>query len=368
LDGLALGSMVDVSTFVPLSNSAKLSILNCLLSLNVRARRLELLFDLVLPRLPPQEFKITVPLGHISAGSLAVNRSQPSHHLHSIFFDSLIAPQVWKRSQCVDEDDLKDRLYWTEHEQWVRQCEIVQDPSDTSFQQSDTRIIVRHSVLQTGSYSNYTKQLLMGTGRWKAYWLLFRTETAEDEKNLAEFLEMLGVFNIKTTNRPITITSDVSEALGMDIEAELDGLPYNVRYSFDVCLAHSYLYILSITVYLCRNEYTISKKFIDRLKALPAATSCGILDTIAAGRKYIPDPMEYLSTAETTYKGAYRIDSDRDLPAYCKRVQRCLITPTSLMLMSPSIDVTNRVIRHFIRYLNRFLRVTCMYQCVVLIF
>jgi RNA-dependent RNA polymerase len=208
----------------------------------------------------------------------------------------------------------------------------------------------------------------MGTGRWKAYWLLFRTETAEDEKNLAEFLEMLGVFNIKTTNRPITITSDVSEALGMDIEAELDGLPYNVRYSFDVCLAHSYLYILSITVYLCRNEYTISKKFIDRLKALPAATSCGILDTIAAGRKYIPDPMEYLSTAETTYKGAYRIDSDRDLPAYCKRVQRCLITPTSLMLMSPSIDVTNRVIRHFIRYLNRFLRVTCMYQCVVLIF
>jgi RNA-dependent RNA polymerase len=97
------------------------------------------------------------------------------------------------------------------------------------------------------------------------------------------------------------------------------------------------------------------------VKSLPPATACGILDTIAAGRKYIPDPMEYLATAETTYKGAYRIDSDRDLPAYCKRIQRCHITPTAFLLMTPSIDVTNRVIRHFIRYLDRFLRVTCTF-------
>ena len=110
-----------------------------------------------------------------------------------------------------------------------------------------------------------------------------------------------------------------------------------------------------------RNEYTISRGFIDRLKALPPATACGILDTIAAGRKCIPDPMKYLATAETTYKGAYRLDSDRDLPAYCKRIQRCHITPTAFLLMTPSIDVTNRVIRHFIRYLDRFLRVTCTY-------
>ena len=111
---------------------------------------------------------------------------------------------------------------------------------------------------------------------------------------------------------------------------------------------------------LFRNEYTISKEFVDRIKMLPSSTACGILDTIAAGRKYIPDPMSYLATADTTYKGAYRIDSDRDLPAYCKRIQRCLITPTAVLLMSPSIDVTNRVIRHFIRYLDRFLRVTCL--------
>ena len=108
-----------------------------------------------------------------------------------------------------------------------------------------------------------------------------------------------------------------------------------------------------------RNEYAISKKFINRIKALPSTTACGILDTITAGRKFISEPMAYLATAKTTYKGAYRIDSDRDLPVYCKRIQRCLVSPTSILLKSPSIDVTNRVIRHFIRYLDKFLRVTC---------
>lgn len=121
----------------------------------------------------------------------------------------------------------------------------------------------------------------------------------------------------------------------------------------DICIA---FHLISNLV---RTEYTICKKFIGRLKALPSTTACGILDTIAAGRKFIPDPLAHLATAETTYKGAYHIDSDRDLPAYCKRIQRCLITPTSVLLKSPSIDVTNRVIRHFIRYLDRFLRVTC---------
>jgi RNA-dependent RNA polymerase len=128
-----------------------------------------------------------------------------------------------------------------------------------------------------------------------------------------------------------------------------------------MCASHTVICNCSLVFDdLLRNEYTISKEFINRIKKLPASTACGILDTIAAGRKYIPDPLGYIATAETTYKGAYRIDSDRDLPAYCKRIQRCLITPTSLLLMSPSIDVTNRVIRHFIRYLDRFLRVTCI--------
>ena len=82
-------------------------------------------------------------------------------------------------------------------------------------------------------------------GRWKAYHLHLNARHSKDERDVGELLDILKCFNIKITERPIIMTADTGEALGVDIEMELLGLPYNVRYSFDVCLAHGYLYILS---------------------------------------------------------------------------------------------------------------------------
>jgi hypothetical protein len=62
---------------------------------------------------------------------------------------------------------------------------------------------------------------------------------------MVELLSILDGFNIKVTEKPLTMTKVLGEALGTEIETELQGLPYNVRYSFDVCLAHSYLYLFS---------------------------------------------------------------------------------------------------------------------------
>jgi hypothetical protein len=63
-----------------------------------------------------------------------------------------------------------------------------------------------------------------------------------------ELLGILELFNIRVTERPVDLKSDLGEALGVNIERELEGIPYNVRYSFDVCLAHGYLYVLQICV------------------------------------------------------------------------------------------------------------------------
>jgi hypothetical protein len=78
-------------------------------------------------------------------------------------------------------------------------------------------------------------------GRWKTYCLILGAGTPEDESQMVELLAILHGFNIKATEKPLTMTKLLGEALGPEIETELEGLPYNVRYSFDVCLAHSYL-------------------------------------------------------------------------------------------------------------------------------
>jgi hypothetical protein len=151
---LTLGSMVGVSTFLPLSNSPEIRISDCVFSLNVGVRRLELHFDLSLQGKKTEEYKITFPLGHISSGSFTVNRSRPSRLLHSMFFELSVAPQMWKKSEDIDEENLKDRLFWTEHEQWVRQCELTRDPTDPTFLKNDTRIIMKNVLLQTGIFTS----------------------------------------------------------------------------------------------------------------------------------------------------------------------------------------------------------------------
>jgi hypothetical protein len=66
--------------------------------------------------------------------------------------------------------------------------------------------------------------------------------TAQDETQTQDFLDTLKGFNVKILEKPFITTSDQGDALGSKIESELDGLPFKVHYSFDVCLAHGYLY------------------------------------------------------------------------------------------------------------------------------
>jgi hypothetical protein len=66
--------------------------------------------------------------------------------------------------------------------------------------------------------------------------------TPEDEIQTKELLEILKGFNVRIMDKPFVTTSDPGESLGSRIESELQGLPFKVHYSFDVCLAHGYLY------------------------------------------------------------------------------------------------------------------------------
>jgi hypothetical protein len=65
--------------------------------------------------------------------------------------------------------------------------------------------------------------------------------TPEDEVQTTELLDFLKGFNLKISEKPFVTTSDQGDALGSKIESEMNGLPFKVHYSFDVCLAHGYL-------------------------------------------------------------------------------------------------------------------------------
>jgi hypothetical protein len=160
VDNLTLGSMVGLSTFLQLSNSAGLDFLDCVLHLNVLWRQLELHFEVVLPEVKPEKYKIILPLKFITADSFTVNRFQSGATHHSIFLESSVAPQMWRKSETIGED-LKDRLFWSENEQWIRQCDLVRNASDPSVALMDTRITMKNIVLPIGNPLRRSKEMLI---------------------------------------------------------------------------------------------------------------------------------------------------------------------------------------------------------------
>lgn len=142
--------MVAASRYLELSTTADLAFSHSVLHLNVFRRQLEIHFDLNLPATQPDNYKIILPLKSISSDSLVVNRSKSEPNCHDVFFEMTVAPQLWKKSPEVDMEDLKDRLQWSENEQWIRQCDISVDTSDTSLSAVDTRIIMKTAVMPVG--------------------------------------------------------------------------------------------------------------------------------------------------------------------------------------------------------------------------
>jgi hypothetical protein len=141
--------MVGRSKYLNLSTTANLTFVNSTLHLNVFRRQLEIHFDLNISTTGPESHKIILPLKFVTPDSFVVNRSKSALD-YAIFFEMTVAPQVWKMSHEVDMEDLKDRLQWSENEQWIRQCDVATDASDPSISIMDTRVIMKNHVMPFG--------------------------------------------------------------------------------------------------------------------------------------------------------------------------------------------------------------------------
>ena len=142
--------MVGPSKYLKLSTTANLTFVNSTLHLNVFRRQLEIHFNLSIAATGQESYKIILPLKFITLDSFVVNRSKPELDYHAIFFEMTVAPQVWKMSHEIDMEDLKDRLQWSENEQWIRQCDVATDASDPSISIMDTRVIMKNLVMPVG--------------------------------------------------------------------------------------------------------------------------------------------------------------------------------------------------------------------------
>ncbi|KAL7918863.1 RNA dependent RNA polymerase domain-containing protein [Trichoderma austrokoningii] len=117
-------------------------------------------------------------------------------------------------------------------------------------------------------------------------------------------------------------------------------LDFGVRYQLEVCVSRRLL-----------NEHTMDMQFLEKLAELHPLDAKNRLELLADQEEVVYDPMLILTRPPPPYRPATRI------PQHCVLVQRATITPTCLLLNTPAVETSNRVLRRYSHLQDRFLRV-----------
>lgn len=117
-------------------------------------------------------------------------------------------------------------------------------------------------------------------------------------------------------------------------------LPFAVRYQLEVCISHGFL-----------SEFNMNREFALRLVELGEVQARKLLEHVALQKKAYHNPMEIFDIKFV--KGV----TTGKIPSYCCLMRSARITPSTIYYNLPSIDISNRVIRHYINLADNFLRV-----------
>ena len=118
-------------------------------------------------------------------------------------------------------------------------------------------------------------------------------------------------------------------------------LAFPVRYQLEVCISQGILH-----------ERKIDRDFIEKLLAMDERQATELLEHIVSKGHYMYDPASIFGLKVS--KGTH---TKAKIPKYCVYSRKATVTPTMIYYSSPSVEISNRVIRHYATQADRFLRV-----------
>jgi RNA-dependent RNA polymerase len=240
---------------------------------------------------------------------------------------------------------------WLENDVWLRQTVIV----GPYHENNDTMTPISLSKSEGA----------INIGRWTTFCITF-DEAERDVDKFRIMRNALRDFNIKVTNandfkyvapvRPVwdfldehllpstAITASHARERSLLEEFASLSLPFSVRYLLDVCISTGRL-----------NEYVVREGFLRALIAAGEFKACNKLKLILdlpANRELV-DPMSIFN--DRKFRPILR--RAPKIPENCALIYSATVTATTIIFHVPSVEITNRVIRQYKQYADRFLRV-----------
>lgn len=249
-----------------------------------------------------------------------------------------------RREDKISASHIPDAKRWREDDLWVRQTDIVQH-KEVFAMIDQTPISLRKNLN------------LINVARWTTF-AMNVSKTAEAEEACLLFAKALEdscnnrVFDASefVINRHhhdsvakywqlLDQGNPTKSNLALDLNAF--DLSFEIRYQLEVCISHGWL-----------SEYEVTEEFLRRLDTTTEHQAKQILVHVAAYAQRVFDPMDIFS--DIRYHKPVKA---RQIPSNCIEVYHATVTATGLLLDTPSVEISNRVVRRYRHYENRFLRV-----------
>ncbi|EMC97859.1 hypothetical protein BAUCODRAFT_67567, partial [Baudoinia panamericana UAMH 10762] len=274
-------------------------------------------------------FKLSIDLSQIRG----VRRLTTTDQQIAVVVDIQMPPIVYRKAWQVRDTHNAKVPSWNESQSWLRQTSI---DNDSRAGEAPTQLR-RRSVI-------------VDVARWLTYRLEFSKEHTESSsfRNLIDLLVSTNVaitddqglrFSFATAEGLWKWAPDSPE-LQVTMHNIVEILTFDVRYQFEACLSQGIFH-----------ECNIRTEFLKKLADLEPARATKLLEKALDGRRRFFEPIDVFRLLNEVST----IEKKR--PSYCAKIRAAVITPTSLIISTPVVETTNRIIRKYEHIVDHFLRV-----------
>ncbi|RUS26261.1 RNA dependent RNA polymerase-domain-containing protein, partial [Jimgerdemannia flammicorona] len=187
-------------------------------------------------------------------------------------------------------------------------------------------------------------------GRWTVHRLRFQCASTLERERFTQILREVAEYNILAYNHaarefvptPLHTIYPANLPLPINPASQLHGEDdFEILYMLESLILNNFI-----------NERNLNLPFYRLLTSLPTSCAVHALMSLAAPKRRIYDPFEQLKATVGTITIARS-----DVPPNFLMVRKVVITPTTLYVAAPVMETSNRVVRHYRRVQDRFLRV-----------
>ncbi|CAK7237502.1 hypothetical protein SBRCBS47491_009998 [Sporothrix bragantina] len=261
-------------------------------------------------------------------------------------------PEYWRNTQNPTKAHGSDRLSWNDKDQWVRM----------SYLTMNQRCVRDVAVSLNGSFP---QGQAVDIGRWTTYRFGLNKSNAGEWHGIVDYLRDYAIRVKQCPDFRFLPRDDRSmwDCIQIDNPRQVGGgavpvnttsnmhhlsrsLSYEVAYQLEVCISRNIL-----------NESTLDVVFLESLAALTPDRASRMLEYIAECGKRIYQPhciFRDPKAASYWRKSPPASTLDKDRAVY---IRKAIVTPTTIVYSTPSLEAGNRVLRHFREHHDRFLRV-----------